>query len=102
MNKIKFLKVATLVLATSTVLMGCGGGGGTASVTAPVTESSSNQLAAGVSLNGYSGISLAQVGSENRTQTAFLKKLFNQTIGKFIPVAYAHKVQMKPNATMTF
>jgi hypothetical protein len=90
MNKItQIFKVGALALTTVTVLTACGGGGGTASVAAPVVESSSNQLAAGVSLTGYSGISLAQVGSDNRTQTAFFKKLFNQTIGKFISVAYA-------------
>jgi hypothetical protein len=86
---VKFIRVGAIALTAATVLTACGGGGGTASVAAPVVESSSNQLAAGVSLTGYSGISLAQVGSDNRTQTAFLKKLFNQTIGKFISVAYA-------------
>lgn len=88
---VQMIKAGAIGLAAVSLLSACGGGGGgsTSTVAAPAAENSSNQLAAGVSLTGYSGISLAQVGSDNRTQTAFLKKLFNQTIGRFIPVAYA-------------
>lgn len=79
-NKIQWIKISFITIATSVFLVGCGGGGGgTTSVTTapPVVSGVSNQLASGINLSGYSSLSVAEVvnNSSSSTRTALNKML---------------------------
>lgn len=99
MNKIKFLKIATLVLATSTVLVGCGGGGG--SVAVPLTPTTQAPVASGVAgdiketvtiSSNISNLALAQSNQGSTVSNASvgtLNGVLNRLASFFIKPAYA-------------
>lgn len=87
MKTLNLLSLSSLI-ALSTLLSGCGGGGTEAA--APAQETTGNQLAASVAIAQYASVSLAkETASDGATQTAGLTKLLNWVAGKIIPNAYA-------------
>lgn len=81
-----------LVVSTFATLVACGGGGSSSSLssidTAPVTASSSNQLATSVSVSGYSALSIASKTSSS-VQTAGVKAILENLMALLVRPAYA-------------